>query len=128
LGLPHSWCKRERARLPHPGSLSLEKVQQTKHAWVLNAAAGSESAACPDCGVLSTARHSSYLRRLRDLPVQGRKVQLQVRVGRWRCRDANCARKIFCQRINDLAHKQARETKRFGEIIQLLAHAVAENG
>jgi transposase len=110
--------------LPHPASLSLEKVRQTKHAWELNAAADSESATCPDCGVLSTARHSSYLRRLRDLPVQGHKVQLQVRVGRWRCRNANCARKIFCQRINDVAHKQARETKRFGDIIHLLAHAL----
>src|SRR5580698_9317123 len=102
--------------LPHPASLSLETVRQTKHAWELNAAADSESATCPDCGVLSTARHSSYLRCLRDLPVQGHKVQLQVRVGRWRCRNANCPRKIFCQRINDVAHKQARETKRFGDI------------
>jgi transposase len=47
-----------------------------------------------------------------------------VRVTRWRCRNPGCERQIFCQRLNEVAHKHARETARFGEIIQLLGHAM----
>ena len=110
--------------VPDRASIAVGNVEKSARAWVVHAATESEAAACPDCGVLSTARHSSYLRCLRDLPVQGRKVQLRVRVGRWRCRNLSCERKIFCQRMNEVAHKQARETKRFGKVIHLLAHAV----
>jgi hypothetical protein len=81
--------------------------------------------------VLSTARHSSYLRHLKDLPVQGLRVKLVVHVARWRCRNPGCQRQIFCQRLNQVAHKHARETKRFAEIILLLGmlwEAVPESG
>jgi transposase len=91
---------------------------------MVSAAAMPAAAICPDCGVSSTARHSSYLRHLKDLPVQGRPVKLTVRVARWRCRNAGCQRQIFCQRLNEVAHQHARETKRFGEILQLLGHAM----
>ncbi|MGA3093462.1 MAG: ISL3 family transposase [Terriglobales bacterium] len=99
-------------------------VEKDDHGWVLNASAGPEGANCPGCGLLSTARHSSYLRHLRDLPLQGRVLNLTVRVGRRRCRNPGCKRRIFCQRLNGVTHKHARETKRFGEVIQVIAYAL----
>ena len=93
-------------------------------AWTVSTVASPAEAICPDCGVLSTARHSSYLRHLKDLPVQGRPVKLVVHVARWRCRNPDCKRQIFCQRLKEVAHKHARDTKRVGEILQLLGHAV----
>ena len=110
--------------LPDRESLVSCSIDQDDHAWTVSAAASPAEATCPDCGVVSTARHSSYLRHLKDLPVQGRPVRLRVRVARWRCRNPGCERQIFCQRLNEVADKHARETKRFGEIIQLLGHAM----
>jgi transposase len=110
--------------LPDPTSLVPGSVDKDDHSWRVNAATNPPAAPCPDCGALSTARHSSYVRHLRDLPVQGRPVKLLVRVARWRCRNPGCARQIFCQRLDQVAHRHARETKRFGEILQLLGHAV----
>jgi hypothetical protein len=109
--------------LPDQTSLALCKVDKGDHNWMVGATAG-PAANCPECGVLSTARHSSYLRHLKDLPVQGRAVQVTVRVGRWRCRNANCRRRIFCQRLHEVTHKHARETKRFKEAVQLIAYAL----
>jgi transposase len=71
--------------LPDQTSLALCNVDKSDHNWMVNTIASLEAAKCPDCGVLSTSRHSSYLRHLRDLPIQGRVVKLRVRVGRWRC-------------------------------------------
>jgi transposase len=56
--------------------------------------------------------------------VQGRAVRLTVRVGRWRCRNRGCVRRIFCQRLPETAHTLARETKRFGEVSQAIAYAL----
>src|SRR5450755_503212 len=62
--------------------------------------------------------------RLKDLPVQGQPMELTVRVGRWRCRNRDCPRRIFCQRLPEIAPTHARETKRFGEIGRAIAHAL----
>ena len=103
--------------LPDPSSLALHSVERGESHWVIKAS-GSDAATCPDCGVSSAARHSRYWRQLKDLPIQGRPVQLQLRVGRWRCRNPICKRKIFGQRLPGVAGKHAQETNRFAEILQ----------
>lgn len=90
----------------------------------VDAEASSQAANCPDCGMLSTGRHSSYARRLKDLPVQGQLVKLTLRVGRWRCRNRGCRRRIFCQRLPEIAQPHAQETKRFREVGQAIAYAM----
>jgi transposase len=110
--------------LPDRAALSLGNVEKGNHRWTLSAVASPAAANCPSCGVRSTAHHSSYHRHLRDLPIQGRAVELTVRVGRWRCRNPDCKRQIFCQRLKEVTHQYARETKRFGEAVRLIAYAL----
>ena len=50
--------------------------------WVVTAEA-TEPSRCPDCGVKSAGRHGAYVRRLQDLPVQGKPVELRLRTFRW---------------------------------------------
>jgi transposase len=57
--------------------------------WVVEARKLSTEAACPRCQVVSSARHSSYQRRLWNLPIQGRPVRITLTVGRWQCRNAD---------------------------------------
>ena len=104
-------------------SLTLQTLKKAKQSWSI-AATAPDAAACPDCGVLSRARHSSYWRHLKDLPIQGRSVQLKLQVGRWRCRNPLCKRKIFCQRLPAVTNKYSQETKRFGEVAQVIGHAL----
>ena len=110
--------------LPDRGSLTLSHVETESLNLTINAAASQVAANCPDCRALSTSRHSGYVRRLKDLPVQGRAVRLTVQVSRWRCRNQGCVRRIFCQRLPEIAHTLARETKRFGEVSQAIAYAL----
>jgi transposase len=109
--------------LPDVSSLRLRGIEQGSDRWVVEASALSVSA-CPNCGVSSTARHSSYWRQQKDLPIQGRCVRLKLRVGRWRCRNPIGKRKIFCQRLPGVTGKRAQETDRFAEILRLVGYAL----
>lgn len=74
------------------------------------------------CGECSHSRHSCYLRRLHDLPWQGVSVQLWATVGRFRCRNPACPRKIFCERLPHIARAYARQTERAAEIVRLIGY------
>jgi hypothetical protein len=72
--------------MPGPGIQNLE-AKNPNGIWMVSAE-GLGSGRCPDCESLSTSRHSRYLRRPQDLPVQGVTVAPNVKVNRWRCRTA----------------------------------------
>ena len=84
--------------LPNLHDLKLPSVMRTKEGWLVEAG-GSSRAVCPCCEVASRSRHSRYWRRLKDLPLQGASVTLQLQLGRWRCRNRKCERQIFTERV-----------------------------
>jgi zinc-finger of transposase IS204/IS1001/IS1096/IS1165 len=92
--------------------------------WIVEAHNLSTSAACPRCQVVSSARHSSYQRRLWDLPIQGRPVRVTLTVGRWQCRNAECGQSIFTERLPGMVGPRARQTRRAAGILRLLGHGV----
>jgi transposase len=77
---------------------------------------------CPLCSEASRSQHSCYLRCLQDLPWQGVSVQLWATVGRFRCRNPACPRKIFCERLPRIARAYARQTERASEIVRLIGY------
>jgi transposase len=86
-------------------------------------AAGSGERRCPDCGTVSTSHKGGYVRQLRDLPVQGIAVRLEVETRRWRCRNEQCERQSFVERLEKSAPSHARRTHRVSEVARLLGHA-----
>ena len=70
---------------------------------------------CPECGHASRAVHSRYRRRPTDLPSLGRGVHLGLRVRRFYCRNAACARRTFAERLPELVAPYARRTRRLAE-------------
>ena len=61
-------------------------TERVDDGWLVSAV-GQGDQNCPDCGERSTSRHNWHHRRLQDLPVQGLPVSLDLRLGRWRCRN-----------------------------------------
>ena len=91
--------------------------------WVITAEI-SGPARCPDCGVGAARRHSSYIRRLQDLPAQGTAVEIHLRMTRWHCRNGDCTRQTFAGQADDVVQSYARQTSRVAELARLIAHAV----
>ena len=67
---------------------------------------------CPDCGRASRAVHSRYRRRPADLPSLGRQVHVGLRARRFYCRNVECARRTFAERLPELVAPHARRTVR----------------
>jgi transposase len=89
--------------------------------WIVKANASVE-ARCPGCGIGSHRRHSAYVRRLQDLPVQGTTVELQVGVTRWRCGNRLCERKTFVGQPDQVFRPRARETRRVADLARLIGY------
>jgi transposase len=73
-------------------------------------------ALCPMCQQRSRRIHSRYDRRLADLPWQGQAVAIVVTVRRFRCGKSPCERKIFVERLSEVATAHARRSLRLAEI------------
>lgn len=71
---------------------------------------------CPLCAVASGRIHSHYTRILADLPWQGRRTVIQVRARRLRCAPLGCPRRVFAERLLDVAPPRARRSVRLGSI------------
>jgi transposase len=80
---------------------------------------------CPCCGTISRRVRSRYKRRVTDLPLSGRVVQLEVIARRFRCDAVLCGRQIFTERFAEgsLA-PSARRTSRLDSIVHHLGLAL----
>jgi transposase len=72
---------------------------------------------CPSCGAISRRVHSRYRRRVTDLPLSGRRVQLLVAARRFR--------RIFTERFAEsVLARSARRTARLDHIVHHLGLAL----
>jgi transposase len=92
---------------------------------VITACPVNKASRCPECGAITTRVHSHYRRRLADLPLAGRQVQLVVVVRRFRCDAASCRRAIFTERFSaDVLAPRARRTARLDCLVHHLGLAL----
>jgi len=99
----------------------LDSIERVDGRFLLNVHA-QQFPRCPACGKLSRSRHSTYVRRLRDLPWQGCEVELRLKARRSRCRNRACTRKIFAEPLPEVARSHSRWTTRVSEIIRLIGY------
>jgi transposase len=87
--------------------LKIQACMATERGWRIEVTAEPHPV-CPDCGSVSTSRHSWYRRMLQDLPIQATHAMLMLRTCRGRCRLPECRRLVFTERLPELAAKYAR--------------------
>lgn len=99
-----------------PTGLTVVGVLPTPNTVTITVCSAASTAACPNCGLSSRRVHSTYQRRLQDLPWQGRAVVIQVRARRFRCPDPACARRTFAEPLPGTAVRRAWRTCRLGDL------------
>ena len=85
----------------------------------------SVSAICPECEAPSTSVHSYYWRKPADLPITDKHLHLKLRVRRFRCRNEECLKSTFAERLAPFLPVHARRTRRLTDTIY---HAGQELG
>lgn len=82
------------------------------------------SAPCPACSKQSTRIHSQYTRKVQDLPISEKTVELVIIARRWFCDNPDCKVKIFTERFDWLA-LNGRRTKRTEEVLRKIAFSTS---
>jgi transposase len=112
-----------RSLVPDTGGLRVIAIRRAGGGLVIEVEPR-EPPQCPRCGAVSTSRHSTYIRTLRDLPIQGDAVTFWVHAGRWRCRSSSCVQRTFAAPLTALAYARQRRTRRLDNVAFLIGHAL----
>lgn len=108
-----------------PHGLAVESTVLESVSAVIVVRPTARASACPGCGASSERIHSRYRRRLADLPIAGRRVQLLLTARRFYCDAVLCGRRIFTERFDDgLLAPWARRTARLDHIVHHLGLAL----
>ena len=79
---------------------------------------------CPLCSGLTQRIHSRYERTLADLPCVHFRLRLVLQVCKFFCPNAECRRRIFTERLPEVAAPRARKTIRFIQRLQSIGLAL----
>lgn len=70
-----------------------------------------EEHTCPYCGEKSSLVHSSYIRTIRDLPIQNNEVKLLVKTHKYFCDNKKCRSKTFAEKFDFVKPKAVRTNR-----------------
>ncbi len=107
-----------------PKQLHVDELSFTTDLLTIYASTTNLAAECPLCGQPSRRIHGYYTRTLADLPWCGVPVRLRVRVRKFFCDEPSCERRIFAERLDEVARVHARATDRQREALEWIAFAL----
>lgn len=105
--------------------LRIDQCTITASALIIQVISTQPVCCCPVCDQTSDQIHSRYLRVVADVPCGNRPVCLHLEVRKFFCRNTNCLRKIFTERLPELVQPSARMTKRLRSALQALGLATS---
>lgn len=106
-------------------ALSVEGVEDAGDVIEVRASTRADAVACPACGTPTGRVHAFHERVLADVPVDGRRVLIRVRMRRMRCPVAECARRTFREQVPGLIERYQRRTARLGEQVRGVVRELA---
>ena len=103
-------CSRCDVLLGLPG-VQVEAVERESDLLAVTVSTPWRLMGCPDCGVVAASR-GRRMRRLRDVPHAGARVELLWRQRLWRCPDPGCPRGMFSEQVPSLVPARGSVTTR----------------
>jgi transposase len=113
---------------PLPEGLEMTSISDTPEELLVCVTSHRASSPCPQCATPSSAIHSYYHRHPRDLPCIGRPIRLVFTVRKFFCRNPNCCRKVFAERLPDFIEASSRLTRRLRTSVQEIGFATSGKG
>lgn len=110
--------------LPDHASLHLVRLEAEEQCILAVVATTALEALCPVCQCRSESIHSHYVRHVADLPWAGWAVRLELHVRRFFCRNKECTRQIFTERLPNVVAPYARRTMRLTDLFTLIGFAL----
>src|SRR5438067_6782228 len=108
--------------------MEIDQIHITETGLEVSVISTPPQSCCPLCSQHSSHVHSRYHRTLKDAPCVGRQLQLSLTVRKFFCRNPDCSRKVFTERLPSLAEPWARMTTRLKEQITSIGLATCGKG
>ena len=106
-------------------ALSIEGVEDAGDVIVVRASTKGDEVACPACGTLTGRVHAFHERVPADVPADGRRVLVRLRIRRMRCPVTECARQTFREQVPGVIERYQRRTVRLGEQVRAIVRELA---
>ena len=119
---------KDAALLALPEGMEIDQIHITDTGLVVSVISTLPQSCCPLCSQPSSHVHSRYHRTLKDAPCVGRQLELALTVRKFFCRNPDCWRKVFTERLPSLAEPWARLTTRLREQITSIGLATCGKG
>jgi transposase len=113
--------------LPLPKGMLIEQTEGGDTNLVVHVRSTHPTSCCPLCAHASSSIYSYYRRVLRDVPCGGSPIQLTLTVRKFFCRNPDCQRKIFTERLPSFVEPWARMTVRLCSALQSIGLATSGN-
>ena len=105
--------------------LVIEDVEDAGDVIAVRAGTAGGAVACPDCGTETARVHGYHERTAADVPADGRRVLVRVRVRRMRCPVTGCPRQTFREQVPGVLGRYQRRTARLTGQVSAVARELA---
>jgi transposase len=103
--------------------LAIEDVEDAGEVICVRARTRDEAVACPGCGTKTAHVHGYHEQTAADVPVDGHRVLVKVRVRRMRCSALGCPQQTFREQVPGvLGRYQRRTTRLTGQVTRQCAN------
>ena len=102
-------------------SLKITEIIEDKTAIVIRMKSITNTCKCPVCQQISNQYHGTYIRKVQDLPILGKHVQLEITAHEYVCTNDNCSVETIAETYNGFLNRYSRMTDRCAAFICTLA-------
>jgi transposase len=106
-------------------ALVIEDVEDAGEVILVRARTPGGAVACPGCGAQTARVHGYHERLAADVPADGRRVLVRVRVRRMRCPVTGCPRQTFREQVPGVIDRYQRRTSRLAGQVAAVARELA---
>ena len=103
-------------------ALVIEDVEDAGEVICVRARTRGGAVACPGCGAETSRVHGYHQRTAADVPVDGRRVVVKVRVRRMRCPALDCTVQTFREQVAGVLERYQRRVCRLTAQVSAVAH------
>lgn len=101
--------------------LKITEIQQYEDKILIRMKSISRNCKCPKCGCITDKYHGTYLRKVQDLPILGKGVQLEICSHEYECMNNDCEVTTIAETFDGLLNNYSRMTERCADFICTLA-------
>ena len=101
--------------------LKIVGIEQQRDKIIIRMKSISKVCSCPKCGCITNKYHGMYHRKVQDLPILGKSVQLEISSHEYECINDDCEVTSFAETFRGFLNTYSRMTERCADFICTLA-------